>query len=216
MPNGAEVKPLAFELNDKDREILAQTDEEFHFHTWEGLKEIIAENNLSILKRKPSDLRRYLTWASEAKAAYGSITNYVCQERLKWTPLPDSTAKTGPIVPFKNPVPFADPDDYKILLNDWPYGLTPDITHFVVWLKTPIPIDEKTGDLAPESRLLISEFVQKTFTDRLGRDGPAEDSVLSFKNWAALQSVRGLEHVHVLVRNVPESVIDEWTGESAV
>ena len=41
MPNGAEVKPLAFELNDKDREILAQTDEEFHFHTWEGLKEII-------------------------------------------------------------------------------------------------------------------------------------------------------------------------------
>ena len=33
--------PLPFELNDTDRQVLAQTDEEFHLQTWEELKQII-------------------------------------------------------------------------------------------------------------------------------------------------------------------------------
>jgi hypothetical protein len=33
-----------------------------------------------------------------------------------------------------------------------------------------------------------------------------------FKNWKSLQSVPGMEHVHVLVRDVPEDIIAEWTG----
>ena len=34
-------KPPPFELNDTDRAVLAQTDDEFHYYTWEELKEII-------------------------------------------------------------------------------------------------------------------------------------------------------------------------------
>ena len=33
-----------------------------------------------------------------------------------------------------------------------------------------------------------------------------------FKNWTALQSVPGMEHVHVLVREVPDEIVAEWTG----
>ena len=37
--------------------------------------------------------------------------------------------------------------------------------------------------------------------------------MLYFKNWVALQSVRALEHVHVLVKDVDPVLIEEWTKE---
>jgi hypothetical protein len=134
------------------------------------------------------------------------------QERLRWQSLPLSTAKTGPVFELKNPTPFADPSDYKILPNDWPYGLAPGITHIVVWLKPRLESEPSRGDLTPKSRAQLEEFVQKKFVDRV-RDLPGpRDRVQWFKNWTALQSVPGLEHLHVLVRDVPEQIISEWTG----
>ncbi|KAL4897962.1 hypothetical protein BDV59DRAFT_168976 [Aspergillus ambiguus] len=213
----------AFNLTETDRQVLAQTDEEFVLHDWEDLKSIIARNDLAVLKRKPSDLIRYLAWSKSIKSQYGSITNYICQCRLHWH-LPDTTsaaatADSGPVFPFKNPVPFADPSDYKILRNDWPYGLTPDIVHLVVWLRTPVAVKESNGDVTDESRALIENFVQSTFVSRLAREKSRfldpKAHVLWFKNWTALQSVRSLEHVHILVRDVPDNIITEWTGESS-
>ncbi|KAL1847199.1 hypothetical protein Plec18167_002042 [Paecilomyces lecythidis] len=236
--------PAPFNLTSVDRQILSMTDEEYVPHDWENLKELITRNALDELKRKPSDLRRYMAWSSETKAAYGSITNYICQERLRWhepeqlatpteegtpkkngdvptTPKPTTTgsatatADSKPVIPYRNPVPFADPEDYRVLRNDWPYGLAPGITHLVVWLKTPVAVKPEDGDVTDESRARIEEFVQRTFVDRLKRAGFAnpKENVMWFKNPVALQSVRALEHVHVLVKDVPDEIIEEWTGE---
>lgn len=165
-----------------------------------------ARNDLADLKRKPSDLRRYLAWSADTKAQYGSIMNYICQRRLQW-PL------SGPIP--KNPRPFADPEDYRILRNDWPYGLSPGIEHLVVWLKTSIPVKSE-GYLTEESTALIESFVREKFVARLedARFPKPEFHVLWFKNPTVLQSVRALEHVHVLVKDVPEDILYEWTKES--
>lgn len=164
-------------------------------------------NNLSVLKRKPSDLRRYMNWTAETKAEYGSMTAYLIRNRLPkaWGSLPFTPASE---------VPFADPSDYCVLKNDWPYGLTPDITHIVVWSRTIIPTEPRNGDVTPESRQLIRDFVQTYFVDRLGPGG--EDRVMWFKNWVSLQSVRALEHIHVLVKDVDASVLEEWTQEHDV
>ncbi|KAE8153772.1 hypothetical protein BDV25DRAFT_148778 [Aspergillus avenaceus] len=221
-----EEEPPAFNLTETDRWVLSQTDEEFILHDWEDLKSIIARNDLGILKRKPSDLVRYLAWTKETKARYGTITNYICQRRLGWH-LPDTdtinttnsteTTDSGPVFPFNNPIPFADPSDYKILRNDWPYGFTPGIAHIVVWLRTPVAVKEENGDVTEESRALIEAFVERTFVERLQREGfGGSANVLWFKNWTALQSVRSLEHIHVLVRDVPEGILEEWTGEGKV
>ncbi|PCD30875.1 hypothetical protein BFJ63_vAg3965 [Fusarium oxysporum f. sp. narcissi] len=193
-----------FPLTAVDRWVLSQTDEEFHKHDWEELKEIIRTNNLSVLKRKPSDLRRYMAWTAETKAEYGSMTNYLLVNRLpqEWGNPPFTPRST---------VPFEDPSDYRILINDWPYGLEPDIRHIVVWLRTTIPTDSETGDMTPESRALVQSFIEKTFIDALGPNGKSK--VLWFKNWVALQSVRALEHIHVLVRNVDYDTLERWTGE---
>lgn len=180
------------------------------------MSEPTARNDLGALQRKPSDLARYLVWSTNTIAQYGSIMNFVCQCRLKWD-LPGTTnTLTGTGC---NPIPFADPADYKILRNDWPYGFAPGITHLVVWLRTPIPTQGDGGDLTEGSRALIEDFVDRTFVARLareattgGEDRDPKTQVLWFKNWGALQSVRALEHVHILVRDVPESILKEWTG----
>lgn len=187
-----------------------------------------AENDLDALKRKPSDLLRYIAWSTETKAQYGSILNFICQRRLHWH-LPDDiatpTGNAATTAICSNPVPFADPEDYKILRNDWPYGVAPGISHLVVWLRTPLATRDG-GYLTEESHALVDAFIQRTFVAPLeernraagvaGAAGAADPKkqVLWFKNWGALQSIRSLEHVHVLVRDVPEDILKEWMGET--
>ena len=136
------------------------------------------------------------------------MVNYVSQERLHWGP-------TASGVPPRNPVNFADEADYKILLNDWPYGCDGGIYHLVVWMKTKLPVNPKDGSLVEESRQIIEKFVDRVFRKPLEGNGDGErDKVLWFKNWTALQSVAALEHFHVLVRDVGEDQLVQWTGET--
>ncbi|KAI0128406.1 hypothetical protein BJ170DRAFT_594258 [Xylariales sp. AK1849] len=193
-----------FPLTEVDKWILSLTDEEFHYHDWEDMCKIIGKNDLSVLKRKPSDLRRYMKWTSETKAEYGSMSRYLLVHRLP---------KAWGVPPFTpvSEIPFKAPSDYRVLMNDWPYGLTPDITHIVVWSRTMIETDSQTGDMTPESRQTVEAFVKRFFVDKLGPDGA--DRVLWFKNWVALQSVRSMEHIHIMVKDAGRDVLDEWTKE---
>jgi hypothetical protein len=145
-----------------------------------------------------------MKWTAETKAEYGSMTNYLMKNRLPkaWGSLPLTPVST---------IPFNNPSDYRVLMNDWPYGLTPDITHIVVWSRTLIPTDVVSGDMTPESRATVGSFIQRFFVDRLGEGG--EQRVLWFKNWVALQSVRLLEHIHVLVKDATPAILAEWTQE---
>ncbi|KAK8176955.1 hypothetical protein IWX90DRAFT_4030 [Phyllosticta citrichinensis] len=184
-------------------------------HTWSNLQQLLGSNSLHLLARSPSQLRAYLAWTRRIRAAYGSLTIYILAERLHWTPLPGDAEGAPPRFQVKNPTPFADPADYAILRNDWPYGLEAGITHLCVWLKTPTPIKPEDGDLTDEARALVEEFVTREFrravgeVDEEGR-GKKGEKVLWFKNWVALQSVRGVDHVHVLVRGAEEEVLRKW------
>jgi len=189
------------------------TDDEFTAHSWTEVICLVDENKLEDFKRNPSDLRKYLVWSQKTKAEYSSITNFVLKERLHWTPT--NAKATPPQFEVRNQELFADENDFKVLRNDWPYGLDRGITHLVVWLKNVVPINEATGDLTTNSRRDISGFVERRFTERLklvaGVSDPS-DHVVWFKNPVALQSVRGVDHVHVMVRDVPEEIIKEWTA----
>ncbi|KAL9600016.1 MAG: hypothetical protein Q9219_003485 [cf. Caloplaca sp. 3 TL-2023] len=186
--------------------------------SWAEMREIVEKNQLDVIRRKPSERLVYKAWCKDIIAAHGSITAYMCAERLKWTPLPDSTAKSGPCFDCHSQTPFAEPRDFKILRNDWPYGsFAPEITHLIVWSKPRIETDPETGFVPPPERRLIEAFVDRTFVKRLENDDPhAKTRVVWFKNWVALQSVRGLEHIHVLLQNVPEDIVEEWTGSGEI
>lgn len=94
-----------------------------------------------------------------------------------------------------------------MLTNDWPYGFESGITHLVVWTKTPIQTDEIRGDVTMPSRQIIEDFVRRYFVADLEQ---GEERVQWFKNWVSLQSVRGLDHIHVLVKDAPKELIEQW------
>lgn len=204
-PDDIDINDPPFPLTSIDREILATRDEDYHRITWDDLKSIIANNQLEQLKRLPSDLRKYLAWSYNIKKQYGGITNYVIKERLRWTPIHDSGP---PLFEHVSETPFEVRSDYAVLLNDWPYGFEDGIAHILVWSKTPIKVDDTRGDVTEESRELIERFVKEMFVDELGEGG--RERVLWFKNWVSLQSVRGVDHVHVLVKDAPKELMGKW------
>ena len=132
--------------------------------------------------------------------------NFVLKERLHWISKDGVEAES--LFTTMHPTPLTDPRDYKILLNDWPYGFEPRIRHLVIWLKHNLPVQSEGGDLTDESRALVETFIERRFGEKLG-----QENVLWFRNWAALQSVRALEHVHVVVRADESDVaklLEEW------
>lgn len=142
------------------------------------------------------------------------------RERLRWSPivhqqLEGEGQSAAPRFQHYSKIPFQDQRDYAILVNDWPYGFVEGIRHLVVWSKTPIATEDvqRGGDLTEESRRVIEEFVERVFVRGLEEEGEdsARDRVLWFKNWVSLQSVRGVDHVHVLVKDVSNEMIAKWT-----
>jgi Protein of unknown function (DUF3605) len=112
-----------------------------------------------------------------------------------------------------------------------------------VWLKNRIPVDDQLGDPTPDAEARIQAFVQDVFRARIEDGGtdrglgntldnnnkpagnaqnnvnaPITDNkmeVMWFRNRTRWQSIRALEHVHILLRNVPETLVEEWTKQNA-
>lgn len=97
--------------------------------------------------------------------------------------------------------------------------MAPGITHLIIWLKSRIQVDEE-GDPTIEMRRRIDSFVDSTFKSQIKSvsDSSEEDRerVMWFRNRTQWQSVRAVEHVHVLVRDVDEALIEKWTGGQTV
>ncbi|KAE8145009.1 hypothetical protein BDV25DRAFT_145052 [Aspergillus avenaceus] len=208
MPGFIDVEELIqnppFELSEADKEVLTTADEDFIPHTWEEFRSIVATGDTSQLRRTPTDLRNYILWTREVRATFGSATNFVVQNRLQWQ---------LDVTKYCDSIPFGNQSDYRILRNDWPYGMTPDLTHLVIWLKAPIPVGHD-GSLTFESRQLITKFVERTFAAEMMQRKYAGDNIQWFKNHTKWQSVRALEHIHVILRDADERFVTALTGQS--
>lgn len=137
------------------------------------------------------------------------ISAYVATQRLGW-PAPIEGG-----FPVRNSRPFADPADYCIRRNDWPWAVERDVGHMVVWSKIPIDVDDQ-GDPAPGARQVVEDFVETIFRRRLNANGSISGGeIIWFKNRTRWQSVKTLEHIHVLTKGVDDKLIEEWTGQTA-
>ncbi|KAI8941298.1 hypothetical protein NX059_002526 [Plenodomus lindquistii] len=196
-----------FPLTPTDWHQLTLRDSEFTPHSWSDLQHLISTHQLEALTRWPSQLKAYLAWTAHVKQQYGSVMQYLLRERLFWTPIQD---EEGGVLRFetKGNAAFVDEADYLILRNDWGYAFEEGVKHIVVWLKHRLPVDEQ-GALSAEGRGVVEGFVSREFRARVG-EGVKGEKVLWFKNTTTLQSVRSLEHVHVLVRGVGEDVLERW------
>ncbi|TLS20235.1 uncharacterized protein PpBr36_11490 [Pyricularia pennisetigena] len=184
-------------LSDKDRTIINTPDADYRADTWEQVKKKVSTNRLDLFRRKPSDLRRYLEYTWKLRRDHGSVMNFILTQRLQW----EMPIKPTSVVPFENPI------DYKILRNDWPYGIDERIVHLVVWTRFELPEDAATGDLTDEARRQIDQFVNKTFSPHM-----PPDQYIWFKNWKSLKSVQAVEHFHVMLFEPDPSFISNITN----
>ncbi|KAH0365696.1 hypothetical protein KCU65_g5964, partial [Aureobasidium melanogenum] len=183
------------DANEKDQKILATPDYEFRRLSWPEVQDLIRTNRIDLFQRVPSDLRRYKAYTAKLKDQYGSVMNFVMTERLRWQDL----------VPQGEP--FSNPDDIKILLNDWPYGIDTRIVHLVVWVKFQLEEDAVSGDLTNAARGQLDAYVNKTFRTHVGAE-----NCIWFKNWASLKSIHAVEHFHVMLFCPDKQFVDGITN----
>ncbi|RDW27294.1 hypothetical protein B0I72DRAFT_36483 [Yarrowia lipolytica] len=180
-------------VSQRDKDILAIPEAQTHWQSWADLQHVIRHNELHRLSRSASQLADYILWKRDIESKYlGGVMEYILVDKLGWT----SSLEKRPVA-YSDEL-FGDPRDVRILLNDFPYAMEKGLVHVVVWSRAKIPKEGDNGDITTESRDKLERFVHDTFVRGLGMTG---DSVLWFKNWAALQSIPLVEHFHVLLRN---------------
>lgn len=159
-------------------------------YSWEEVGYIVNTNQLELLARSKQETERYLTFKSWLKNHQLQIQDYIIQQELKWT---DSTS---------NNQLFTNSNDVKILLNKFPYYFEDSITHLCIWTKVDIPNDPQSdiGDISTTTRSLIDKYVGKTFPNH---------PFLWFRNWANLQLVKLISHVHVLVKGLDQEKLNQ-------
>lgn len=150
---------------------------------------------MDLFHRVPSELRRYRQFTHRLVKEYGSIMNFIVDERLQWKTM---TPKGRP---------FEFDEDIKILYNDWPYGIDDRIVHLVIWTKFELDEDAETGLSTPESHQQMDAFVHKTFGSRV-----QADNVAWFKNWRSLKSVHAVEHFHVMLYDADAAFVKDITN----
>lgn len=126
------------------------------------------------------------------------MVNYIVEKRLQWTEM-EPEDKT----PFGNPstesicyvvvfliisLTWNQPrcritrlirgkDDFKILYNDWPYGVDTDIIHLIIWTKFQLEEDPATGDLTEDMREKIEGYIQRSLCGRISRENVCLDNI---------------------------------------
>ncbi|KAK1564194.1 uncharacterized protein LY79DRAFT_530380 [Colletotrichum navitas] len=195
------IKNAPFRLSDEDIRVLRGRSDKPGPHTWEEIKSVIAAGEMGQLRRSPQDLRNYIVWHAEIRKTHGSVLEYVRREKLRWpkhiTPCDD--------------LPFSHTNDWKVIWNDWPYDVADGIMHLVVWSKCRIEVTADSGLPTERMKHLIDSFLDREFGETLGcRRG---QDLLWFKQKTAWQSVRGLEHIHVLLLNVSRERVEKLVGQ---
>lgn len=143
-------------MQGKDLRVVSTPDSDYEIMTWAEVSQLVNSNQLVHFQRVPSQLRRYKAFGHRVSAKYGSVANFVLLERLRWT---------EPVVPRGEP--FQYKDDYKVLYNDWPYGLDSRIIHLVVWTKFELKAKSTGGDLTDKARGEIENYVTQTFRSHM-------------------------------------------------
>jgi Protein of unknown function (DUF3605) len=148
-------------LSAKNIRILQTADADFKPLTWQEVKNAIANEDLNIFWRVPSEQRRYLEFCWLQKRKWGSITAFVLEERLHWRHIDTSREISLSGQRFENPKNVA------VKKNDWPYGIDKRITHLVVWTTFALREEATTGRLTETGKLELEQYVDRVFRIRV-------------------------------------------------
>lgn len=170
---------------------------------WAEVRDIVRANDLDAFARSKQTTEKYLAFKQKLTADGTTVFRHLLTHTLQWRREEDVRGlKDNEITVVESGSPlFTNPADLKIVLNDFPYYFEDDVVHMCVWTKKPIKSDPNSmiGDISPSTRATVDRYVQQTFVDQLGL---SSDNVVWFRNWDALQSVKEISHIHVVVKGM--------------
>ncbi|KAI5954709.1 hypothetical protein KGF57_003732 [Candida theae] len=180
--------------------------------TWTQIQQIVKSNNLEMFARSEDQFRKYSKFKNDLSSNGITINDHVLKEELEWkqSDIRSQTATTPPQeYSTSNPqdLIFYNPDDIKIIYNKFPYYFEESVVHLCVWSKLTIPndINSPAGDISPLTKRIIERYLQKTFLEK----GISKQDMVWFRNWSSLQSVRSVSHIHVLLHNVDDGILQK-------
>ncbi|CAG8502414.1 5483_t:CDS:2 [Ambispora leptoticha] len=173
---------------------------------WEQVREIIEQGRLELFIREKEVTTEYRRFRKEKIEEYGTIENYVRKKILNWPDLPENPqiSSASLSITVNNSLSTANTDahekrpisqyfyaeipatHYALLENDFPYAIESSIKHFILWSKLAF---------TPGSMQEVDRFLRAKF--------PRNKEWLFFVNLPHLQSVQGVSHAHVFVRDIP-------------
>ncbi|ODV88266.1 hypothetical protein CANARDRAFT_190037, partial [[Candida] arabinofermentans NRRL YB-2248] len=148
-------------------------------------RELIDNGEIQLLTRSRECMDKYNNHRHALKSkGVDMITNLIVNE-LHWAP-----------ADYR---PFASEKDIVITRNSFPYYLESNTAHLCIWVKFPLLPDPSSpiGDISQRNKDLIERYIQKTFVEWLGIP---RENIAWFKNWASLQSIKSIPHIHVIVK----------------
>ena len=188
-------------------------------YTWDDVKEIVTNNELEDFSRSRETNESYRAFKSKMAEQNTTVFKHILWDQLHWYKAEDNGGLLWQEINERH-IPdnqivvrslgkclFECEDDVKILPNHFPYHFEDDISHICVWSKTVIPADPSSpiGDISESTRSVVEKYIQKTFVEGLG---VPPENILWFKNWEALQSVKALSHIHVILNKVPKPKVE--------
>lgn len=179
--------------------------------TWEEITTIIDNNKLQFFARSGEETEKYHNFKHSLNQKKTTIFKHLLVNELHWfnpqdnngindiSLIDDCNLKVVSHSPT-NKI-FTNGDDLKILRNNFPYYFEPTVKHYCIWSKIPIPSDvnNELGDMSPTTKKIIESYVVKTFVQGFGI---SRNDLVWFRNWGALQSVKSISHIHVIINGV--------------
>lgn len=187
-------------------------------YTWAEISEIVSTNHLEKFARSAAQTDSYHRFKAALKEASTTVFKFLLVNQLKWyDPKQNGGLPVEQIGQLRDEEVtvhaasdqlFGDASDVMVLPNHFPYYFPSNVRHLCVWLKTRIPNDPHSpyGDISPATRQEIEAYVTRTFVDGLGIP---RENICWFRNWEALQSVKLISHIHVIVKDMSDAQQDE-------
>lgn len=184
---------------------------------WLEIKYIIDTNDLDKFARSLDETQRYHQFKEELKRGKTTIYKHLLIKELEWANPQDylmSDLEIAKTVESKGEYIFTCSEDLKIIPNHFPYFFEKGIKHYCIWTKIRIPSDytHPLGDLSKPIRKAIDTYVNKTFN----HFGISSDRIVWFRNWEALQSVKELSHIHIIIKDCTQQEEDRFLYTSGV
>lgn len=181
---------------------------------WETVKKLVDQYDLEKLGRSAEQLQKYHDFKAQMREKNIDLATHLFISTLKWLP-PDADIHMPPseavkLIKPEDTRPFCNPHDVCITLNDFPYYIAGRTLHMLVWVKFPMDPDPASpiGDIDDSMKAIIERYIRATFVEHAGVN---RDDIIWWKNYAAIQSIKTIPHVHVLVNldNDTEGVVEK-------